>query len=283
MRIGIAAPAGLQKFWEHHLRQLDHVQEVEMVTRIEALGTVDACLFGPSAENPVDQALELLKHNIHLFWLLPLPEAVVTVNKFIKITEESGTSMQFLCWPVQNPALQRMMKIIPRPDPILIHREITESDYIKNGISADQLCRDEIAFSSFWFDQTLHDVSISTYPDKAQRPALMLLQLFFGNGCQSTIRLDATAMKSNHQRSAMSSNTVLHHNISESRISRTETDSNGGLLIQPEPTDKTDPARFALELFFKSINNPAHRSFNSYELKKYCSIIETLQRKRPRY
>lgn len=282
MRIGIVAPAELQRFWEQHIRTFQSVKEVEMVNRTEALTNVDACLFAPKSSDPVEEALQVLKHSIHLFWILPLPESVFTANRFVAVSEESGASVQFVCWPVHHPATLRMMQHIPRPEMIDIRRDIPYSDCIKSGLTHDQLYRDEIAYCSFWINHALYDLRYSANPDTTHLPAFTDLELQFVNGARSSIRIDTTADSHNYQRIASNKNMTLRHDIESNAIIRAESGNQEELHLNREQLPEHSSARQALSSFFRSISHPTFRNFNSYELKRFCSIIEALERKRER-
>ncbi len=282
MRLGIVAPAELQKFWEQHIRTFHSVKEVEMVTRTEALTDVDACLFAPKSQDPVEEALQVLKHSIHLFWVLPLPDSVNTANRFISISEESGVSVQFLCWPIYHPAMLRMMQHIPRAAMIDICREIPHHDCIKSGLTSDRLFRDEIAYCSFWINHTMYDLRYSAQPEDGRLAVFLDLDLQFVNGARASIRIDTTSDSHTYRRIASNRNITLRHDIETNTIVRAETGNRQDIHFEREQLPQHTSARQALISFFRSISQPAFRNFNPHELKRFCSIIEALERKRER-
>ncbi len=282
MRVGIVAPSELQSFWEQHLRKFHSIREVVMVSQSDALSEVDACLYGATSADPVQEVIDLLKQSVHVFWLLPLPQSVTIANRLIRIAEESKATIQFVCWPVHTPALQKMMQLLPHPDRFIIDRKLPHNDFISSGLNINQLYRDEIAFCCFWVNHSLYDVSAAHLPGRDSHSAISLLDLHFANGSLATIRVDTTSKSIEHERIASDNRILLRHNIAENRISRIDHLSDGHIRISPEQFTDQVPAQLALSSFFRSISKPTYRIFDSYELKRYCSVIEALERKRQR-
>lgn len=282
MRIGIVAPKELQTFWEHQLRGFQSVREVVMVNQLEALSEVDACIYGAASADPNEELLKLLKQAIHVFWILPLPHSVKTANTFIRTAEESRTTVQFICWPIHSPALQKMMQIIPHPDRIVIDRKISHEDFIKSALTEEQLYRDEIAYCSYWINHSIHDLSVSQLPENGKHAAFTLLDLHFADSTHCTIRVETIAKQYEHQRSASDQKRMLKHDVTEDSLTKIETNKDGNLHIAPENIPDNVPAQLALSSFFRSISQPTYRIFDPYELKRYCTVMEALERKRTR-
>ncbi len=282
MRIGIIAPSDLQSFWEQHLRTFQSVREVVMVTKTDALPDVDACLFGASTDNPVEEALSLLKHSIHLMWLLPLPGSVNIANRFIKVAEESGAVAQFICWSVHTPALQKMMQLIAHPQRILIRRNLPHQEFIKSRISPGQLNQEEIAYCCYWVNHSLYDVHIARMPDTQDHSAISMTDILFANGTRCSIHVDTVAKNHEHIRCISNTGLLLRHDVTENKVVRIDAGHDRDIRIIPETLPETPPARHALTTFFRSISRPSFRIFDPHELKRYCRVTEALQRKSTR-
>ena len=279
MNIGIVGPTERAMAWESHLRSHQSVSEVTIVSKLNNIGSVDACFLLDDSESRLSHLLEAVKMGLNTFLVGPLPTDKSLVKKTYYASEEANVQLQFSHWPTLAPASKWMTKKIKRPSFIQIIREVTHSQSVESDVDFDYLWKDELAFCLRWMDGAVHHIDLKSVNLNSKTPHAIHLFLRFDSGATTNIYVTTAALTGNHHRVAADHNFIADCNVLDQKVRLGEKNNADHLYFNKQTFDPSKSAELAAMEFIKSIQMKRPTIYNGYHLMELTKTLDKIDKR----
>jgi hypothetical protein len=278
LRIGILGPAERGAVWEERLRPHASVREVVLSDSLEAIGPVDAIVLLEENRSRMDLAQQIILRGMHAFVVGRMPVERHLAERLSRLSEESGTVVQFANWSLHNPTTQFMMANIRRPDLMVFQREFTFAHYRDVRASFDSNWHEDLALILKWMDSSVHRVDVSRIPFADGETLAVHLNLRFDNGSTASLYCGIAHEANRHVRFATDSQLAAECDVTRKRVRLIQHGGQSSLFADVRSFDKEEPAKMAVAMFLKSVQMRGPASYSAHDLLRFTRVLESVER-----
>jgi hypothetical protein len=278
LRIGILGPAERGAVWEDRLRPHASVREVVLSDSLDAIGSVDAIILLEENRLRLDLAQQITLRGMHAFVVGRMPTERQLAERLSRLSEESGTVLQFANWSFHNPTTQFMMANIRRPDLLVFQREYSFAHYRDIRASFAGNWHEDLALILKWMDSTVHRMDVSRVPFAEDETLALHLTLRFDNGSTASLYCGIAHETNRHVRFVTDSRLAAECDVSRKTVRLIQHGGQPTLLADTRSFDKEEPARLAVSMFLKSVQMRGPASYSAHDLLRFTRVLESVER-----
>lgn len=278
LRIGVLGPAERGAVWEQRLRPHASVREVILSDSLAAIGAVDAIVLLEENTYRLDLAQQAILGGVHVFVVGPLPTEKSVVERLFRLSEESGTVLQFANWAFFNPTTQFMMANIRRPELLVFQREYAFATYRDIRSSYATYWREDLALIVKWMDSTVHRMDISRIPFGEDETLATHVTLKFDNGSTASLYCGMAHNENRHTRFVSDSHRAAECDVQKKSVRLIHHAGLAAPMSDVRTFDKEEPARLAVTQFLKSVQMRVPAPYSAYDLLRFNRVMESLER-----
>lgn len=278
LRIGILGPAERGAVWEQRLRPHASVREVVLSDSLQAIGAVDAIVLLEENQQRMDLAQQIILKGIHAFVVGRMPTDRQLAERMSRLSEESGTVLQFANWSFFNPTTQFMMANIRRPDLLLFQREYTFAAYRDIKSSYAGYWQEDLALIVKWMDSQVHRLEVTRVPFGDDETLAMHLTFRFDNGSTATLIGGISHEENRHTRFVSDSRLAAECDVARKSVRLIQHGGQTAPLADARTFDKEEPAKLAVTMFIKSVQMRTPAAYSVHDLLRFTRVLESVER-----
>ncbi len=278
LRIGILGPAERAAVWEQRLRPHASVREVILSDTLPAIGAVDACIILEENEHRLDLAQQVIRSGIHTFIVGKLPTDRPLAERLYRISEESGTVLQFSNWAFFNPTTQFMMANIRRPDMLHFQREYSFNTYREIRSSYASYWQEDVSLILKWMDSQIFKIHVNRIPFGEEETLSLQVFMKFDNGATASLYCGMSHNENRHVRFASDSHLAAECDVGHKTVRLIQHQGVKSPIADLRNFEKEEPAKIAVTQFLKAVQMRAPASYSGYDLLRFTTVMDSIQR-----
>lgn len=277
MKVGIVGDATRGLAWEGHLRPHSIVRQVDLVSSLSDLDSVDACFILDESPKNLDVLLEGIHKGFNCFFIAKPPTDTSKLERIHRAAKEAGVLVQLAHWPTLAPATQWMMDKIARPGFIHIEKEVNRNQLVDVEHEFRHLWIDELGLCLKWIDSGIHHIEAKQVHLSEGHPIVIHLFLRFDSGASASINVYVGASENHHKRLISNKKVILECNVPAQTIKLGRINESDRLFFEKQVFDPATAAEKAALLFLKSIQLNKQSAYNNYDALRLAVYVEKVE------